>query len=76
MDPQATWDQLLCAYAEGDWDLIEELALALSAWLSKGGFPPTVLGQHGLGPDFERALAQAGCNFALEILRSRWALTH
>jgi hypothetical protein len=19
MDPQATWDQLLCAYADGDW---------------------------------------------------------
>ena len=26
MDPQATWEQLLAAYAAGDWDLIEERA--------------------------------------------------
>ena len=72
MDPQATWDQLLSAYAEGDYDRSEELALALSEWLRKGGFPPTVLGHAELGPDFDRALAQAGSDFILEVLRTRW----
>ncbi|MFO0966119.1 MAG: hypothetical protein U0793_11125 [Gemmataceae bacterium] len=75
MDPQETWDQLLTAYAEGDWDRIEELATALSEWLRKGGFPPTVLGQPGLGAEFEQALAQAGCDFCLETLNARWAST-
>jgi hypothetical protein len=40
MDPQATWEQLLAAYAAGDWDLIEERASDLLAWLDRGGFPP------------------------------------
>ena len=72
MDPQASWDQLLSAYAEGNWDRTEELALALSDWLNKGGFPPTVLGQDALGPEFDRALARAGCDFILDVLSARW----
>ena len=43
MDPQAAWDQLLAAYADGDWDAIEERATALMGWLDRGGFPPKVL---------------------------------
>ena len=43
MDPQATWDQLLAAYAAGDWDILEERATDLIAWLDRGGFPPTIL---------------------------------
>ena len=74
MDPQTTWEELLSAYAEGDYDRIEELALALSDWLKKGGFPPTVLGHPSLGQDFERALAQAGHDFALEVVTNSWAL--
>jgi hypothetical protein len=74
MDPQAAWDQLLCAYAEGDWDRIEELARALSDWLSTGGFPPTVLGVAALGAEFERALAQAGCDFILDAVQSQWSV--
>jgi hypothetical protein len=73
MDPQAAWDELLCAYAEGDFDRIEELAAALSEWLRKGGFPPTVLGHPDVGEDFERAFALAGCKAALEMVGSRWS---
>ena len=40
MDPQANWDQLLEAYAEGDWKRVEELAEALLNWLDRNGFPP------------------------------------
>lgn len=75
MDPQATWDQLLSAYAEGDWDRIDELAHELLHWLSRGGFPPKVLAHSELGPDFDRALAHAGCIFALEAIEGEWSLT-
>ena len=72
MDPQAAWDRLLAAYAEGDWDSLEELAVALGNWLQMGGFPPVVLGHPGLGLEFEKALATAGCKFVLATLRTRW----
>jgi hypothetical protein len=75
MDPQAAWDQLLAAYAEGDWDTIEERATDLIAWLDRGGFSPTVLGNPDLGPEWERALARAGCLHALEIVQSGWRTT-
>jgi hypothetical protein len=75
MDPQVAWDDLLSAYAEGDFDRIEELATALREWLDRGGFPPTVIGEPRLGEEFERALAKAGCDFALEVVNGRWALT-
>ena len=64
MDPQATWDQLLCAFREGDWDVIEERATDLIEWLDRGGFPPKDLAHPGLGPDWDRALARAGCELA------------
>jgi hypothetical protein len=67
MDPQATWDRLLCAYSEADWDTVEELATALLAWLERGGFPPKVLPTPAqLGPDFQSAIASAGCRHALK----------
>lgn len=72
MDPQATWDQLLSAYAEGDWDVIEKRATDLLAWLDRGGFPPQVVSAAGLGPEFIRALARAGCLLALETIQAQW----
>ncbi len=57
MDPQATWDQLLAAYAAGDWDAIEEHANALSASLSSGGRPPRILQRDDLGQEWDRTLA-------------------
>jgi hypothetical protein len=71
MDPQTTWEQLLAAYAAGDWDLIEERATDLLAWLNRGGFPPKVLTNQNFG-DWDRILAPAGCEFALETVRSQW----
>lgn len=75
MDPQAAWDQLLAAFAEGDWDMIDESATNLIEWLDRDGFPPTVLSIPDLGPDFNRALARAGCAFALECLQRTWSTT-
>lgn len=74
MDPQKTWDQLLAAYAAGDWDTIEERATNLIAWLDRGGFPPKVVNRDGLGPDWDRALARAGCLFALDLVQCAWSI--
>lgn len=75
MNPQATWDQLLSAYAEGGWDRIEERATELIEWLDRGGHPPKVTTCPGVGPDFNRALARAGCLFALEAVQGEWSIT-
>ncbi len=74
MDPQTTWEQLLAAYAASDWDLIEELATALLAWLGRGGFPPKVLPHSELGDDGNLALARAGCLFAIETVQGSWRI--
>jgi hypothetical protein len=73
MDPQATWEQLLCAYAAGDWHAIEERATDLIEWLDRGGHPPKVVNRPGLGPDWDRALAYSGCLFALETVQTHWS---
>jgi hypothetical protein len=72
MDPQAAWDQLLAAYAEGDWDTIEECATDLLAWLDRGGFPPKVVNRPDLSAEWHEAMARAGCSVALDALHSRW----
>lgn len=72
MDPQIAWEQLLSAYAEGDWDRIVEHGEALLDWLDRGGFPPRVMNHPGLGSDWDRMLTRAGCLFALENVQSEW----
>lgn len=74
MDPQATWEQLLAAYEAGDWDLIEELATDLLAWLDRGGFPPKLLPRNELSEDGNRVLAQAGCLYALDAVQGAWRI--
>lgn len=69
MDPQAAWDRLLSAYADGDWDHVEEVADGLLRWLQRGGFPPRAVAGMDLGDDFDRTLALAGCTFALKRAR-------
>jgi hypothetical protein len=73
MDPQATWEQLLSAYAAGDWDAIEERATELIEHLDRGGTPPRVVNRLGLGPDWDRAQAYSGCLFALETVQAQWS---
>ena len=65
MDPQATWDLMLCAYAREDWPDVHEHATALCTWLRRGGFPPTVIAVPIMGDDFNFALAIVGCKYAL-----------
>lgn len=42
MDPDATWELMLTAYGESDWDGSTEYAEAILNWLRCGGFPPKV----------------------------------
>lgn len=72
MDPQIAWEQMLAAYADGDWDTVEERANDLLAWLDRDGFPPTILCRNGLDPEWNRSLARAGCAHALNVLHDRW----
>ena len=74
MDPQAAWDQLLAAYAAGNWDILEERATDLIGWLDRGGFPPAILNQPDLDSDWNQALARAGCLHALEITQCTWSI--
>ena len=40
MDPTASWDMMLSAYKESNWEEALEYAEALLGWLRQGGFPP------------------------------------
>lgn len=70
MDPQATWNRLLEAWADQDWPSVFESAQDLSEWLGKSGFPPKTMEGSGLGDDWHRALATAMCQFALNRART------
>jgi len=74
MDPQAAWEQLFAAYAAGDWDILEERATDLIAWLDRGGFPPMILHQSDIDSELNRALARAGCLHVLGIVKDKWCL--
>jgi hypothetical protein len=74
MDPQSTWDELLDAYVEGDWDTVERRANDLIAWLDRDGFPPSIVSHPGVDSDWNRALARAGCCHALAALHDQWRL--
>ena len=69
MDPQVAWEQLLAAYAEGDWDTLEQRATDLIAWLDRDGFPPNII---KADPDWNAALARAGCRHALDMMQGVW----
>jgi hypothetical protein len=64
MDPQVAWEQMVRAYAEKDWSAVREHATALSTWLRRGGFPPTVIAEPPMGDDFNFVLAIVGCKYA------------
>ncbi len=76
MDPQVAWEQLLAAYAAGDWDILEERANNLIAWLDRGGFPPTIIRQPDIDPEWNGTLARAGCAHALSVLNDEWRVAH
>lgn len=66
MDPQAAWDQLLAAYADRDWQQVDELAAGLVNWLGRGGFPPQTSPSHQLDDAWNRAVSRFACEFAID----------
>jgi hypothetical protein len=71
MDPQATWNQMLEAYATSDWDEVTDLAEALIHWLGSGGFPPKVAGSVPVGDHWNRSVALYAAQLSLEDARRR-----
>ncbi len=50
MDLQVAWENLLDAYADGDWPAATEHAEALLSWMARGGFPPQTGASRQLRP--------------------------
>ena len=69
MDPQATWNELLEARLERDWDRAEELANALLDWMQRSGFPPDTVGNRQLGTRWHHAVANFVCHLVLADVR-------
>jgi hypothetical protein len=65
MDPQATWNALLDAWTQRDWQEVVDLAEALLEWIRKGGFPPKTTPGRQMGADWNHVLSVAACKFAL-----------
>lgn len=70
MDPQATWEELLKARQERDWDRAEELAENLLEWMKKRGFPPTTVGEATIGRTWHHAVAQFVCFMTLNDVKA------
>ena len=68
MDPEATWTELLDAWVRADWESVEISARDLKTWLNGGGFPPDVCRGRKMGAIWNRAMALAGCDLAIETV--------
>lgn len=64
MDPQATWQSLLLAWNDGDWEEAIDLASALLDWLNKDGFAPETCDSFPVGQDWNDVVVRAACTFA------------
>lgn len=68
MDPQATWNEMLEAFALQDWDQAVERAEALLDWMKKGGFPPQTSGIR-MPRHWHRTMAEFGCLMTLQLVK-------
>ncbi|MEO1995891.1 MAG: hypothetical protein ABGZ17_11515 [Planctomycetaceae bacterium] len=67
MDPQATWNRMLDAWKHQCWEELQEAATDLGDWTSRGGFPPEVQTEDRMGMLWNRAVARAVCELAINI---------
>ena len=65
MDPQATWQRLVEAYALRYWTEAKEAAVDLLVWLRGGGFPPETQTIHPMDDEWNRTMAEAACRFVI-----------
>ena len=59
MDPQATWEELLTCYGQGQFEDAAEAAENLHQWLQRGGFPPTTNQLIAVGDELHRVIVRA-----------------
>jgi len=64
MDPQATWQLLLDAWSQGEWEDVIESASNLLDWLDKDGVAPETLISRPMGQDWNAVVVRAACTFA------------
>ena len=69
MDPQATWQQVIEAFIDRDWHQVQESAQALLDWLRREGFPPETTAGRSMGADWNRHVALAACEFAVDLAK-------
>ncbi|MEZ5951746.1 MAG: hypothetical protein R3C12_21555 [Planctomycetaceae bacterium] len=77
MDPQQTWQDMLDAVHQKQWDTARQLADDLHGWLTNKGFPPITIGDRSFGTTWHLTIATFTClaviNRAEEIRRLRRA---
>lgn len=70
MDPQATWQLLIDAYADRDWSQADEAAEAMLYWLDRSGFPPQTIASRQMDAEWNTAIVRSACQFVLRGARS------
>ena len=68
MDPQATWNEMLEAIFQRDWEIAQERSGALLEWMEKGGFPPQTAGI-SMHSQWNQAMAKFGCLMTLQLVK-------
>ena len=69
MDPQATWQELLDAWREHDWQRMQDASEALLDWLKRGGFPPEVFPTSGMGSEWNQTMVRSACTYMVDLAR-------
>lgn len=65
MDPQAIWQTLVTAYAQGEYAEAREAAAILAHWLRRGGFPPQTVPDVELDDRWNSTVARTICDMLL-----------
>jgi len=69
MDVQQTWEDLLTAWAEHDWQNVQQISQDILEWLERNGFAPEIVSVQRMGNDVNRVLATAACQYMAELAR-------
>lgn len=78
MDPNRAWLDLLEASREHDWEQAASLASDLKDWLTRDGFPPTVISQLPMALEeartdcwlLQKELALRTCEYVLSVAQT------
>ena len=67
-DPKETWEELLTAIGNREWQMVKELAIALRSHIEGGGDPPQIFASDVALPDqFVRGSVLHECEYALQL---------